>query len=373
MSPAKPGSSPQWAPSRKNQASSAKKPSRRKLRTADVAWICSQLATTQGAGMPLHRSLGMLSSQRSGTVVGERLAELQQALSDGKSLAQAMALRTDEYSPLVVALVGAGESSGNAELAFRQCADYLNSRMRLRSKVRTAMLYPSAILVIALGLVAVLMVVVVPKFEAIYEQTGGELPAMTQVVVAASAQFPLFLAGVGILVALGAYTRVQSRRDARLRARMDRAKFALPLVGKLSRQAADARVASTMASLLGSGVSLLEALDYAAQSAGSSVHAAALMEVKERLGEGATLAAAMERTQVFPELMVQLIAVGEESGSLAGLLEKYATTASEQVEETASSLTTLVEPAIMVVIGGIVGVFLLALYLPIISVSQNIQ
>lgn len=343
---------------------------RTRLRTKEIAWLLAQLATTQVSGITPYRSLGMIAQMRD-DIVGRRAAMLQEALAEGATLSSALRTQIPEAGPLAGALISAGEASGALESALRRAADLLEARLRLRRKIRAALTYPMMVVVVTASLITVLLVVVVPRFEAIYTSTGGQLPALTRSVIALSGQMPVFAVIAGGLTAAVLALLRRSRSDLVLARRLDAAKMRVPLLGKLVRKGALARVATTISSLVGSGVPITESLGLASQTAGSAPYAVALSTARDRIGEGRPLSKALGESPLFPPLMVQLIEVGEESGSMVEVLDKYARTSAEELEEASEALTRLVEPLLMVVIGGVVAVFVLALYLPIINLGQQ--
>ena len=345
---------------------------RSRLRLSEVSWLIGQLATTQGAGIPLYRALGMIAKMREGSPIGRKAKALQDATSEGATLSQAIALNMPEAGSLISALVASGESSGALESALRRAVQLTEATLRLRRKLRTALTYPAMVLVVCAALVTAMLTVVVPRFESIYASVGAELPSMTKLVLSAADRFPI-LVGVFAAAVAGMVMLVRrGRRDPRIGDTVDRIRLGVPVLGRLVRKAAIARATQTLASLISSGVSLLDALDLAARTSGSKRYERALTRTKERIGEGSTLAAALAETGEFPELMVQLVAVGEESGSLSSVLEHYAAEASEELESAAESVTSLVEPMLMVFIGGVIAVFVVALYLPIITLGQKL-
>lgn len=345
----------------------------RKLRSSEVAWLIEQLATTEQSGISLYRALGMIAKLRGTSAVGIKTAAVQEAMSEGATLSVAMNRIIPEAGPLVAALVAAGEASGNLGEALKKAHSLQSARLKMRRKVRSAMFYPVTVLIVAVVLVTVLVLLVVPKFKEIYASTGGELPALTQFVLNLSAQAPLFIITLGGLVAGIIAMLTRSRTDAVLRMRIHRIRLRIPIFGKLLAKGAIARIAATMASLLSAGVESLQALEYAADTAGSEPHRLALLEVRERVGDGATFAEAFASAQLFPELMVQLAQVGEETGALPMLLTRYSITAGEELENSADAVTQMIEPLLMVVIGAVVGLFLMALYLPILNLGQTIS
>lgn len=346
--------------------------SRRRLRPQEVLWVLERLSTTESAGMPLYRSLGALARMQKGTLVGKRLSELQDMMGEGRTLATAMGMRSDEWGELTVALISAGEASGSLEDALRRAVTQMDSRLRLRRKVRSAMFYPASVLGITVLLIAVLLLFVVPRFEKIYAELGSNLPIVTKVVLGLANQAPL-VAVLTIIASFGAVVSIRRLRSTdQGRLRFDQARLRIPYVGSLLEKAATARVASTFSALLAAGVPLLESLSYAGQAVGLRTHEVALEQARQRVSDGVTLATALDETGRFPELMIQLITVGQETGALPSMMAKYSTAAAEELADSADTLTSLIEPLMMVIIGSVVGVFLVALYLPVIELGSAI-
>jgi type IV pilus assembly protein PilC len=345
---------------------------RKKLKNRDVLWILERLATTESAGMPLYRALGALAKMQKNTLIGERLVEIQNLMSEGKTLASSLATRENEWGELTVALISAGEASGGLDTSIKKAAIELESKERLKKKVKSALFYPAAVLAITILLVSALLLFVVPKFESIYGDMGSSLPTVTKVVLALSDKAGIFFIVLGVLSA-GSYIAIKRWRENEEGAlKFDKIKIKLPLVGKLFEKSSVARLSSTLAALLGAGVPLLECLKYASLSVGLKTHEMALIRAKERVTDGIPLSVALYETGVFPELMIQLITVGSETGALPEMMAKYSESAIEELNDTTESMTTLIEPLMMVVIGGIVGIFLVALYLPVLDISSKI-
>ena len=345
---------------------------RKKLKNRDVLWILERLATTESAGMPLYRALGALAKMQKNTLIGERLTEIQNLMSEGKTLASSLATRESEWGELTVALISAGEASGGLDTSIKKAAIELESKERLKKKVKSALFYPAAVLAITILLVSALLLFVVPKFESIYGDMGSSLPTVTKVVLALSDKAGIFFIVLGVL-STGSYIAVKRWRENEAGAlKFDKIKIKLPLVGKLFEKSSVARLSSTLAALLGAGVPLLECLKYASLSVGLKTHELALIRAKDRVTDGIPLSVALYETGVFPELMIQLITVGSETGALPEMMAKYSESAIEELNDTTESMTTLIEPLMMVVIGGIVGIFLVALYLPVLDISSKI-
>lgn len=342
----------------------------RKLRAREVEWLIEQLATTQNAGIPLYRSLAMVAQMRAGTPVGEKAYSMQKAMGEGATLSQAFARHAPEAGELSRALIAAGEASGALGSALSSAHALLAARLRLRRKVRMALLYPSVVLTVAFVLVAVLVVKVVPMFEDMYSSAGADLPSVTRFVLALSRLTPVFTVVFAVLAAVVVFVVTRSRDDADLRMRLHRIRLRTPVFGPMLAKAAIARTAATLASLISSGVALLDAIEYAAATSGSAPHHEALLDARQRVADGATFSAALASAGMFPELFVQLAQVGEETGALPEMLAKFSVVAAEELESSAAGMTSLIEPALMVVIGAIVATFLLALYLPLLGIGQ---
>lgn len=343
-----------------------------KLKSKDVLWVLDRLATTESAGMPIYRALGALAKMQRKTLIGDRLTEIQDLMSEGKTLATAMATREREWGELTVALISAGEASGGLDISIKKAALELQSKERLKKKVKGALFYPAAVLGITVLLVSALLLFVVPKFESIYGDMGSNLPGITKVVLTLSDRAGIFFLSLGFIITGLVFIIKNWRKKESGALKFDEYKIKLPLVGKLFEKSSVARLASTLSALLGAGVPLLECLKYSSLSVGLKTHEVALNNARERVTDGIPLAVALHETGVFPELMIQLITVGSETGALPEMMAKYSESALEELNQSAESLTTLIEPLMMVVIGGIVGIFLVALYLPVLDISSKI-
>lgn len=345
---------------------------RNRLTIGEISWLLSQLATTQVSGITSYKALGMVHAMRK-DLVGEKAYLLQNSLAEGMTLSKSIAKYIPESGALVQALIKAGEASGSLESSLRRASDLLETRVRLRRKIRAALTYPTMVVLVTATLITVLLVVVVPKFEEIYNSTGGELPAITKTVVRLSQSIPLLSTVMVILSASVLLILRKAVTDERTARKIDRIKMQIPIFGNLVRKGAVARVSTSLSSLIGSGVTVSEALTLASETAGLVPYRDALRSANGRVSEGKKLSEALAESSLFPVLMIQLIEVGEESGSLVGVLEKYAKNTTEDLETTSDSITRLVEPMLMVVVGLVVAVFVLALYMPIINLGQQFR
>ncbi|MGH9067614.1 MAG: type II secretion system F family protein [Acidimicrobiales bacterium] len=346
----------------------------RKVKAKDVAWMARQLATTQSAGLDVVRAIGILARQRPGAPIGQALSDIHTRIASGSSTREAFAAHESDFGPLCTALVGAGEEGGQLDDALSKLADITEARVRLRQKVRSALAYPVMVMFAVAILVLVMLVFIVPAFAKIYHQLHGHLPLQTRLLISISNTllgrpwvFLLVIAGIFV-----AWRVVRSRRD--LRKRLDGLSMRLPAIGPLLTQSAMARVEATLASLLLGGVPLLDAVEHAVAVAGNLVWADALSDAAARVrGEGLPFSSALGTHPEIPEVLSQLVAVGEETGQLPNLLDRHATETEKQVSVAVDGLTALIEPALIIFMGIVIGGILISLYLPIIKVVTLIH
>jgi len=343
------------------------------VKAKEVAWTLDQLATTQSSGVPLFRALGMIAAMKKNTPLGDRLEEIQRRIGEGVSLSAAMKEDEKTWGQLVIALIGAGEASGSLDEAFHRVSTLLMARMALRRKIVGALTYPAVLVTVTASLVAALLLFIVPMFEGIYESLGGELPGLTQTIITLSGYALPGLFFMVLSVGMLMFLLRRARTEENLGLRVDAAKLKIPVLGKLMAKGIYSRVSSTLASLLSSGVPMLEALEFAAVAADSHPHRLSLLNVKRRLTDGASLSASLREEGLWPDLMLQLVAVGEEAGSLPDMMERYAARALEEVDAAATALTKLIEPLLIVVVGAVIGIFVLALYMPMFNLGDQLK
>lgn len=362
-----------WLPSA--QSSPAKKLTSKvkKLKQADILWFADQMSATQSGGIPLYKALSMAADLKKGTPLGARLLELQKRIGDGSTLANAMRADEKAWTASVIALVQAGEASGTLGDAFKRVLTLVSNKLKLRKKLRGALTYPIVVIVVTATLVAGMLLFVVPRFQDIYDSLGSDLPSITKFVISMADKSLLVLVVLIVTIIATTLGYRYAKTSKELSIKLDVFKFAIPVLGALMLKGVYARVSSLLAALLSSGIPLLEALDYAAAASGSSLHAESLMRVKRNLSDGALFSKALDDENLWPDLLVQFVVVGEQSGSLAAMMEKVATREAEEVETASERLTSLIEPFMMVAIGAVIGVFLLALYLPILDLGSQIR
>ena len=343
-----------------------------KVKTADVAWLSRQLATTQAAGLPVFRALSMLGRQKEGTAIGTVIDQIHEDMGNGRQLSRAMAEHEDDLGTLSVSMVEAGEASGTLGEALSRLADIVETRLRLKRKIKSAMAYPVAMLVLIVGLFFAMLFFVAPTFAGLYDQIDGELPRVTSLLLSFSdllkrVWFLVPLVPVGLVYGFKQFKASHSGKIF-----IENLTLRLPVIGRLVRLVTVSRIASTLASALAAGVPLLDALDLAGQVSNNSRYLKAIERAKEDVRDGRPLYASLGNSPEIPELMVRLVEVGEDTGALPELLERYAMGLQEEVEAAVDSLTSLLEPLLIVILGVTVGGMLVALYLPMFGIVEQI-
>ena len=338
-----------------------------------LAMTTRQLATLTLSGMPLDQALSAVAEQADDSRAAKLAAQLREQVASGESLPSALARYPRAFSPLYRGLVGAGAETGRLAEVLARLADYLEAREALRQKVILALIYPAVVTVIAFGVIAVLLVYVVPQVVSVYQQSRQTLPWLTQALIASSGFFRatgLLWLGA-IVVALAAFA--VALRRASFRARWHAFLLRLPVVGRLLRSLDSARFASTLAILTGSGAPLLRSLDAAAEVVRRLPLRDAAMRAAALVREGVALSRALREQKVFSPVLIHLVANGEQSGRLAPMLERAAEELERDAERRLAWLAALLQPALIVVMGAIVLVLVLAVMLPIVSMNQLIR
>ncbi|RMD83322.1 MAG: type II secretion system F family protein [Candidatus Dadabacteria bacterium] len=345
-------------------------PRRGRIRSRDLMLFTRELATLLRAGMPLDRSLQSLAAlgenERMRRVVGDVLSSVQ----EGKSLSDALAEHAEVFPPLYINMVRAGEAGGVVESVLERLAEYLERSERARDEIRSAMTYPIILALVGSASIVVLLVYVLPKFTTVFADLGAAMPASTRLVMAASDALERYWwIGVGLLIAAGVGLRQYvSTREGRVR--VDRWTLSLPVLGDLVRKIQIARMARTLGTMLKSGVPLIRSLDIVRAIVGNVVIASALEAVQRDVSEGKGLAQPLERTGVFPALPLQMIAVGEETGRLDDMLLIVADHYDREVTNAVARLMSMVEPAMLLLMGLITGFIVIAMLSAVFSVNQ---
>jgi type IV pilus assembly protein PilC len=337
-----------------------------KVNAGDIAIFSRQLATMLGAGIPLVQAFEIIGAGHDKPSMQKLLLDIKADIEGGTSLHEALAKHPLHFDDLFVNLVEAGEQAGALESLLDKIATYKEKTEAIKKKVKKALFYPAAVLVVALVVTTILLIFVIPQFESLFKGFGADLPAFTQMVINLS-RF-IQSNGIYILTVLGAgvwfflYTYKRSRKTREF---LDRAMLKFPIIGPILNKAAIARFARTLSTMFQAGVPLVEALESVAGATGNIVYEDATMKIRDEVATGQRLQRAMENTGLFPNMVVQMIAVGEESGSLDTMSGKVASFYEEDVDNAVDSMSSLLEPLIMAILGVLVGGLVIAMYLPI--------
>ena len=344
-----------------------------RVKLKDVSIFARQFATMIDSGLTMLRSLQILGAQTESKALKAVIDQVRTDVESGASLSQALAHHPKIFSKLFVAMVRSGESGGVLDEVLIQIADTIEKQVELRRKVRSAMTYPVVVLALVITILTAMLVFIVPLFKGFYKSLNGKLPLMTRILITVSNLFVKLLPLV-ILAIIGlAYLFKRWIASEKGRSRWDTIKLRVPVFGGLVHKTALARFARTFGVLLRSGVPILEALEITKDTAGNTVVSKGLEDVQAGVKIGEPISKPLEKHSVFPPMVVQMMAVGEESGALDGLLEKIATFYDQEVEATVNALTSLLEPLMIVVLGGAVGTMVIALYLPMFNVIKLIK
>ena len=340
----------------------------------DLAVFGRQFATMTSSGMSLLRSLAILEEQTTAPTLKKAVGEVRTDVAAGVSLSSAMAKHDKVFPRLMVAMIRAGEAGGMIDSALLQIAESLEKDTALRGKIKSALTYPAIVLAFTFVLIAGVLIFIVPIFEAMFKNLGGELPAITQFLVDASHNMwwigPLFL-----VVTIGGTTvfKRRLRESAELRLAFDRFKLRMPVFGPLFRKLAMSRFARNLGLLLNVGVPVMQALAVVGETTGNEVINAAMKDVQAAVRDGQPMSSALRHHKIFPEMVTQMIEVGEESGQISQMLDKVADFYDREVDSAAESLTASIEPIMVLVMGAVVGGMVICLYLPMFTIYQNIQ
>jgi len=346
---------------------------KKKITGQDIAIFSRQLATMMSAGVPLVQSMEIVGRGHANPAMGEMILAIKTNIEGGSSLAESLAKFPRHFDDLFVNLVDAGEKSGALETLLDKIATYKEKSESLKKKVKKALTYPAAVLVVAFIVTGVLLVFVIPQFQDLFKGFGADLPAFTKWVISLSAAVQsdwwMFLLIVG-----GSYIAFREAhiRSAMFRRLVDRIMLKIPVIGEILYKSAVARFARTLSTMFAAGVPLVEAMESVAKAAGNIIFTEAIMTMRDQVATGTQLQLTMQQTGLFPNMAVQMVAIGEESGSLDHMCAKVAEFYEEEVDVMVDNLTALMEPMIMVVLGVLVGGLVVAMYLPIFKLGEAI-
>jgi type IV pilus assembly protein PilC len=340
----------------------------------DLQIFTRQLATMIDAGLPLVQCLDILGNQSPNKIFARILTSVKQNVEQGATFSESLKKHPRVFDDLYVNLVAAGEVGGILDTILNRLAIYIEKNVKLKGQIKSAMFYPIGILVVAIGVIAVMLVKVIPTFEDMYKNMGNaQLPAPTRFVMGISHGFInhwyLYVGGlIGGIVALGMMRRTERGKEI-----FDRFLLRIPVIGPTLRKIVVARFTRTLGTLLSSGVPILDALDICARTSGNKVVQNGIMRAREKISEGHDMAGPLADSRVFPSMVVQMIGVGEQTGAMDQMLGKIADFYEEEVDSAVTALTSLIEPIMMAFLGVVVGGLIIAMYLPIFNLAGNIQ
>jgi type IV pilus assembly protein PilC len=343
---------------------------KQKVKEKEVVIFARIFATMINAGLPLIQCLDLLAQQEQNKTFAQIITAIKEDIEGGSTLSDALKKYPKVFDDLFVNLVAAGESGGILDVILQRLSNYMEKAMKLKSKVKGAMTYPASVLVISIAVVSLLLVKVIPTFQKMFEGFGGELPGPTQFLITLStyAQKYFLVAIIALAIAVYAFRRYYKTEKGTLL--IDDLILKSPVFGPLLKKVAVARFTRTMSTMMTSGVPILEGLAIVSKTAGNKVVENALIRVRKSISEGKTIAEPLLESGIFPPMVVQMIAVGEVTGALDAMLSKIADFYDDEVDTAVDAMTALLEPFMMVFLGGVVGGMIIAMYLPIFKMAS---
>ncbi len=331
-----------------------------------------QFATMIDAGLPLIQALDILGSQEPNPTLKKAIGRIRGDVESGSTLSNAMKKHPKIFSDLYVSLVAAGEMGGMLDTILARLATYIEKAEKLKGKVKGAMVYPSVVLTISIIVIAILLIFVIPVFQEMFEGLGGELPYLTQVVVDISHFLRTNIIYILVALALLYFAFIRFRATEKGRFTVDKTLLGLPVFGSLLKKSAIASFTRTLGTMTSSGVPILDGLGIVAGTSGNKVVEQAILDTRTSISEGKTIAEPLGKSGIFPPMVTQMISVGESTGALDTMLDKIADFYEDEVDAAVEALTSLIEPFMMVFLGGTIGVMLAAMYLPIFKLAGAI-
>ncbi len=344
-----------------------------RVKQKDVTVFSRQLATMVNSGLTLVRALTVLEAQTESPVLAGVIGDVRRKVEGGTSLSESLAVHPKTFNDLYVSMVRAGEAGGALDETLNRLADTLEAQMKLRSQVKSAMAYPIVVMFLVVFIVVAMLVFIVPIFQKMYQDLGGELPLPTQMLINISSAIKalwwvIIIVVVGGVVGFRRWIATDSGRHA-----WDAFKLRVPVVGGLVQKISISRFARTLSVLSRTGVPVLQALEIVAITSGNSMVADAVSEVQASVKRGESISGPLEKHEVFPPMVTHMVSVGEETGAIDAMLEKVADFYDSEVEDTVNALTSLIEPILIIVMGVAVGGILISLYLPMFNIANLIQ
>ena len=344
---------------------------KRRITQEDITVFTRQLATMMKAGLPLMQAFEIVARGHSNPSMTEMLMQVRSDVEQGSALGKSFSKYPKYFDRFYCNLVSAGESGGVLESLLDKLAVYKEKTQAIKKKVKTALTYPIAIIVVAIALIFIMMMFVLPAFKEVYANMGAELPGLTQLVMSLSDLFVDYGWIMIILLIVSAFGLYKlHEKSPTFQKRIDALILRLPIFGTIVRKATIARWARTTSTLFAAGVPLVEVLDSVAGASGNILYEEATQDIRAKVTQGLSLTSSMQSTDMFPNMVIQMAAIGEESGSLDDMLNKAAEFYEDEVDNSVSRLSALMEPIIMVVLGSLIGILLIAMYLPLFNLGN---
>ena len=342
----------------------------KRITPKDIAIFTRQLATMLTSGIPLVQSFTIIGQAAENPRLKKLIKDIQTDVESGSTLSEALAKHKMYFDELYVNLVESGESAGVLDQVLDSIADYKERIESIKGKVKKALFYPATVVAVAIAVSSLLLIVVIPQFESIFQNFGADLPAFTRMVIDASEFMQANFLWIFAVVGGGIYGFIQlKKRNKKFAHLLDRISLKIPVIGPVLEKSALARFSSTLATTFAAGVPLVDALKTVAGATGNVVYEEAVLQIRDDVSTGHQMQLAMQQTGLFPPMLIQMTAIGEEAGSLDAMLNKVATFYEEEVNNTVDALASLLEPVIIVFVGVVVGGMVVAMYLPIFQMA----
>ncbi len=346
---------------------------KRKITPKDVTVFTRQLATMVAAGIPVAQAFDIVGKGHENPTMRELINDIKHDIESGTSMTEALGKHPLYFDELYCNLVQAGEAAGILEAILDKLAVYKEKIESLKSKIKSALFYPTAVIVVAFIITSVFMIFVIPQFESLFQGFGADLPAFTKLVIDISDVFKSYWWAIfGSIIGTVMFFSYSYKRSIKMQHTLDRLLLRAPIIGEIVRKATIARFTRTLATMFAAGVPLVEALDSVAGASGNRVYFEGTMDIKAEVTTGTQLQAAMASTELFPNMVVQMVAIGEESGELDSMLNKVADIYEEEVDDAVAGLSSLLEPIIMAFLGVVIGGLVIAMYLPIFKLAATV-
>lgn len=345
----------------------------KKVKARDLSVFCRQFNSILNAGVTILNALNMLSEQTENKVLREAIKQVQIDVEKGESLTVAMSKHAQTFPPIMIHMVEAGEASGSLEVAFERLAVQFEKQAKTSGLIKKAMVYPCVVVVVAIAVVIVMLVVVFPQFEDMFEQVGGDLPAITKIVISLSNfvkhfWWLLIILNIGLIVGFITFKKSENGQQF-----LSKLALNMPVVRGLTTKSSSATLARTLSTLLAAGITLVDAVEISSKVISNVIVRTALSDSVDEIKRGIPLSVPLQESGVFPPMLYQMTRIGEETGNIEGMLEKIADYYEEEVENTTAALTSLLEPMIIVVLGFLVGFILLSIYMPMLGMYSAIE